>query len=87
MTPAEIAARLTEAQKRALLWLPGDGSERRTAEASDCDCYRFWQAFRKLALLGVVHRRPLRKWPTPIMWSLTPLGREVRAIIEKEDGT
>lgn len=28
MTPAEVAARLTPAQKRALLWLPGDGQPR-----------------------------------------------------------
>ena len=29
MTPREIAARLTPAQRRALLWLPGDGTMRR----------------------------------------------------------
>lgn len=49
MTPAEIVARLTPAQRRALLWLPGDGgwSGRRTQGGPS---YRAIQSLRKAGL-------------------------------------
>jgi hypothetical protein len=97
MTPAEIAARLTAAQKRALLWLPGDGSEieRQKGAPREVSLWamgdeRIDNPEREAAIVYSLCRHSAREpgkvW-APRRWRLTPLGREVRAIIEKEAGT
>lgn len=87
MTPAEIAARLTPARRRALLWLPGDGSAQSTVYANHT--YGLWsyqlaQACRRMVQLGLVHRTAASSTTPRIMWNLTPLGLAVRAVLETE---
>jgi hypothetical protein len=100
MTPAEIAARLTAAQTRALLWLPGDGSEiehqkgapRKVSLWAMCDQW-IGAPEREAAIVYSLcrhsaaepAREPGKVWARR-RWRTTTLGREVRAIIEKEDG-
>jgi hypothetical protein len=79
-TPEQIAARLSPAQKRAIMWLPADGS----AAGS------LW---RGAALAGVAAFKDpqiLVTWPNvaPKRYApaLTPLGLAVRAVLAKEGG-
>ena len=100
MTPAEIAARLTAAQKRALLWLPGDGSEieRQKGAPREVSLWamgnqRIGDPEREAAIVYSLcrhsapeaAREPGKVW-APLRWRLTPLGREVRALKQMEDG-
>lgn len=78
---AAIAARLSEAQKRALLWLPGDGMWRGPAG-------RLGMA---LTLLVTMHRPAIaeREWDGPwdaYNYRATPLGQKVRALLREEAG-
>jgi hypothetical protein len=79
MTPAEIAARLTKKQKTLLYLAGGSGG----------GMYHGTHWCRRcipLGEMGLVYEdhphNPVHK-PRAVA---TPLGREVRAIIEKEDG-
>lgn len=75
MTPAEIARRLTPAQRRALLWLPGDGRTVAIGIGSPSVAAREWlRAMDMMEARGVLRR-------------LTPLGAAVRAEIEQESKT
>jgi hypothetical protein len=94
MTPAEIAARLTAAERRALLWLPRDPAWITAADLGE----RMGGTARMKAqglgrLGGTMAWRLMRKGLAALVpmrgtsgYRLTPLGLQVRAIIEKEDG-
>lgn len=73
MTPAEIARRLTPAQRRALLWLPGDGSGRTLGRSAPPVLVREWLRAMGLMQLNHLNHR-----------HLTSLGAAVRRIIEQE---
>jgi hypothetical protein len=76
--PHAIARRLTPAQKRALLWLP-----------EDADSWKLrleWLSppqdiIHKLHGLALASR-----FEDTDVWSPTPLGAQVRAIVEQEQG-
>ena len=87
MTPEKIARRLTPAQRRALLWLPEDGAPRHESElpARVRPVSLFALAQKAIgqdiyAVLAQLSPRAELKWP----WRLTPLGQQVRAIVERE---
>lgn len=81
MTPAEIAARLTPAQKRALLWLPIDGSVSSTRCHWSHTGSMVWLAGRCAAEKHIVGENGPGN---DCRWRLTPLGQAVRAIVEQE---
>ena len=69
-TPQELADRLTEPQRRALLWLPADGA------------WRFldpYGAGHLRASLQTLKQRGLAE--TGRGWQATPLGQQVRAAL------
>jgi hypothetical protein len=78
MSPAEIAARLSAAQKRALMWLPEDGCGRPLGnKPPPMQAREFLRAME------------LMEAPTPSIRRLSALGLAVRAEIErmeKQDG-
>lgn len=74
MTPAEIAARLTPAQRRALLWLPADGSQRKRVLGKP-------PSYQAMFLL----RPSLAEDVEFEIYRLTPLGQQVRALVAQED--
>ncbi len=79
MTPEQIAARLTPAQRKALLWLPGDGSATPPIHTDPNTPRR-----------DVRHRlraAHLAQFAHGSAYCLTQLGQAVRAIVEKEDRT
>lgn len=93
-TPAAIASRLTERQRAALMWLPGDGSER-TEEKTPYLKSSLWHLRSRnisqdIAATLAMYRQEARmlngNW-LPSHWRLTPLGRRVRAVVEAGDGT
>lgn len=72
MTAAEIARRLSPAQKRALLWLPEDGCGRPLGnKPPPMQAREFLRAME------------LMEAPTPSIRRLSPLGLAVRAEIER----
>lgn len=74
-TPAEIARRLTKAQRKALMWLPADGCSRPLGmKPPSMQAREFLRAME------------LMEAPTPSMRRLSRLGAEVRAELEKENG-
>lgn len=79
--PAEIARSLTKAQKKALLWLPADGSERIEVK---------WVSRRLNSIgidtNGVVDARAVYRTRWTRAWRLAPLGLAVRAALEAEGG-
>lgn len=79
--PAEIARRLSKEQKRALLWLPADGSERQCSELDRSNPSK--GRFSELRTLGLEQRRQAAGGP---MRRITPLGTQVRAIVEQGGG-
>lgn len=101
MSEAEkIARRLSEAQRRALLWLPADGSPREhgRGDPREASFYALQNRItgdpgRKVATIyslcriGAGQKRPGRIWP-PNTWRATPLGLAVRAELlkERDDG-
>ncbi len=82
MTPAEIAARLTPAQKRALLWLPGDGEPRTRRNWREIVPRRdvLW----RLCELGLAAEWESQQARPLFAYSLTDFGQAVRAIVEQE---
>ena len=72
-TPAEIAARLSPAQRRALLWLPADGCGRPLGNKPPS-----MQAREFLRGVGLMEA------PTPSIRRLSNLGLRVRAALEQE---
>jgi hypothetical protein len=94
-TPAAIARRLSPAQRKALLWLPEDGSERQHKKGDPREVSFWamgslvWGGPRGEAVTMEAHlcRRTGadtyngREW-APAFWRLTPLGLSVRAEVE-----
>lgn len=79
-TPEQIAARMTKAQRRAILWLPKDGKQR-------CWCLRDQTDFRPgIEGISFELRKIARGSFDATWWRLTPLGAAVRAVVAKEDG-
>jgi hypothetical protein len=81
MTPAEIAAKLTPAQKRALLWLPADGSGRNNRGAGRPRADIQWRL--KFHRAGQMIEQKFIAYCGDVV-RLTPLGLAVRAIIEQK---
>jgi hypothetical protein len=80
MTPdaRAIAAKLTKAQRDAVLWLPADGTRRPWGGASsDRDVHR------DLRCLGLGDGKIDRTTSMMMRWA-TPLGRAVREILVQE---
>ncbi|MBX9594222.1 MAG: hypothetical protein K2X46_07665 [Roseomonas sp.] len=73
-TAAQIAARLTPAQRKALLWLPGDGKCVR-ADGKTTPPLQEREFLRAMDLMAAPSLRFRR---------ITPLGAEVRAILAQE---
>jgi hypothetical protein len=92
--PAEIARRLSPAQKRALLWLPEDGGARQLNNDAPREVSFFvlrqliiGNPQREVALMAELCRdAPPRfddgRWQRGT-WSLTHLGTQVRAVVEQ----
>jgi hypothetical protein len=77
MTEARgIAARLTSSERRALWWLPIDGSE----APSTMETRATWPPLERRGL--VLRRQPPA--PQARMWRLSPLGKSVRAALATE---
>lgn len=72
-TPERIAAGLSPAQKRALLWLP--------AEGASVSMMATWWAPAVETLRGLRDQIMLASWAKGLGWSLTPLGVQVRAAV------
>lgn len=88
MTPAEIAARLTPAQRRALLWLPADGRWVSRIHLSLAHGPRSMPgASTAPPLLALLKVGSVEANPTSAVedWRLTPLGAEVRAILAAQE--
>ena len=81
-TPEEIAAALTPTQRKALLWLPEDGSHvcAQTRRPHGMRAATIWF----LEGRNLINGRP---WPARQMKGLTPLGQQVRAVLaaQRED--
>jgi hypothetical protein len=75
MTPAEIAKRLTPAQRRALLWLPEDGHLARMV--TDHGIRR--------SLYALEDRRLASRIQYGSWWFATERGQQVRALVAQED--
>lgn len=75
--PREMAARLRPAERRALLWLPQDGSERRFAERS------MLSALIRLRDHGLCATR-LVVPGYEMVWRATGLGLSLRAALPQE---
>lgn len=75
--PAEIARRLTKAQKRALLWLPEDGSATNGTKLPLGLQNRHLKALAEIGLCGIGGG-----WG----WHATALGTQVRAVVEQGGG-
>lgn len=73
MTPAAIAAKLTPAQRKALMWLPADGCSRPLGmKPPSMQAREFLRAM------------DLMEAPTPSMRRASPLGLAVRAVLEAQ---
>ena len=72
----EIAARLTPAQRKALMWLPKDGKAVRADNAA-APPLQEREFLRAMELMSA----PSLRWRR-----LTPLGAAVRAVVAREDG-
>jgi hypothetical protein len=77
MNPAEIARGLTAAQRRALLWLPADGSERPWYAGSG-----HFDGHKDLRRMRLASGKIDRGRSTMMRW-LTGLGVQVRAEVER----
>jgi hypothetical protein len=76
--PADIARRLSPAQKRALLWLPGDGSDRPWyAGSGNFDGHKDLRGMALASGKADRHTFSMMRWATP-------LGLRVRALLEQE---
>lgn len=74
-TPEQIAARLSPAQKKAMLWLPSSMLPEYRRDSTDA----------KYSTLKALQERGLcARGFQFLRWKATPLGLAVRAIIEKE---
>lgn len=98
MKAEDIAASLSEAQRRALLWLPADGTARdhefrsprevsfyALAKVIKGDPKREVASIYSLCWLGRNEDRKRGIWPMPT-WGATPLGLAVRSHLLKERG-
>lgn len=76
-TPEQIAAKLTEAQRGFVLWLPGDGSWVRTTEGD----FNRWgvNGLRGFGQSGLIDSEYGR---FNMQHRLSPLGLQVRAILQ-----
>ena len=84
-TPEQIAARLTKAQRRAILWLPKDGSEvERVKQPMTAAVASLEMRFSDVCK-GRSIRTASGRWSC-MAYRLTPLGAAVRAVVAKEDG-
>jgi hypothetical protein len=94
MNAEQIAARLSPAQKRAVLWCNGDGTPKVHLKGPETSFYCLWKVIlgdpRKqvaqiysLAEHGKSTTEKRGLWPAST-WKLTPFGLEVRAILEKQ---
>ena len=98
--PAAIARRLSPAQRRALLWLPGDGTPREHSKGAPpevsfwCMGSLTWGGKRGHAVTMEAHLckrtgkdtfTPDQGW-SPAYWNATPLGLAVRAVVAAEGG-
>lgn len=97
MAAREVIARLTLAQRRALLWLPADGSwkaqERGQHQVSlwAMILKHFGDPERAACWSVALVRNMATSAASAMQWRLTPLGREVRAMLaaaakESSDG-
>lgn len=97
MTDAErIAARLSPAQRRAVMWLPADGSVRVAAEKTAPRRVSFVGETRigdpnrkiarvyRLSLIEYGHAFSVDPTKRHDRINLTPLGQAVRAVLERE---
>lgn len=96
-TISDIADKLTAAQKRALLWLPEDGSARAWEKGAQTPmyCMANWTSGnpeKAVALYAKLCRYsgngpPTDKsiWGKPL-WRATPLGLSVRAYLQEKQG-
>lgn len=78
MTAAEIAARLTKAQREALLSFPATASVKHSHERSHVACYHILDCKRLIEA----------RWspmPRERPWALTPLGLAVRELLKGND--
>ena len=91
--PAEIARKLSPAQKRALLWLPADGSRVKHTQGSPgknslwsmCSVTKGNPTRGVAITYSLVGRQWISMAAGTEFW-LTPLGRKIRAELEKEAG-
>lgn len=93
---AKVAAGLSEAQRRALLWLAADGSSRGGWKGSEVSFYVMKQIIKgdpkkEIATVIELCFSPGRTSPTKKMrwgdalWQATPLGLAVRAYLEGQN--
>ena len=93
--PAEIAAKLTRAQRAAVLWCNADGSPREWEKGGEVSFFclakviigdpeREAATIYSLTVRGDSKTQKRGLWPNPT-WALTPLGLAVRAHLEKND--
>lgn len=78
--PTQIAAKLSKAQREAVLWLPADGM------IKFIDRPGLSQALNAVGTRKLIKRFVPSRLNQRIEWSLTPLGREVRAILVGKEG-
>jgi hypothetical protein len=92
MTPTDIARGLTPAQRRALLWLPADGTwvaqERGKHQVSLWVMLRkdFGDPERAACWSAALVRNMATSAASLLLWRLTPLGVQVRAEVERMEG-
>lgn len=89
LSPAWIASRLTPAQRDALMWLPGDGSERQ--QEGSTHQTSLWKLTGKEVGQDVIVRlavmpvaRVVDGKFAPYMWSATPLADRLREALAEE---
>ena len=94
-TAEQIAAGLSPAQKRAVLWCNPDGSPRVHLKGPETSFFCLWKVIRgdptkEVALIYSLAERGQSTtekrgiWPAAT-WKLTPLGQSVREILKEQD--
>lgn len=74
---AEIARGLSKAQKKALMWLPGNGSTRQIGTPSA----PIWPTMRALQVRGLIDR----DWAVLDGWRALQFGLQVRAALQQQE--